>query len=235
MNGNNLSGNYLNGNMPEKRRNAGKMAIGTLLILMLLGFLTFSLAAAPVSAELTPKIGYELYQIKLSDWAGYPDYVKYSRYDKIYELCLYDKAGSSVKSRSWSVDDPYWTSSSKEKFSVIYTPDDVDKMKGKVKVKLVNIGSGGDYGEAEEYIYLTEAASWGNFVIYDLTPEPTATPTPVPTPTPTPEPTPEPTQTPEPTPAASHVYKLPISSEMTKLQDTFSCYIELIKKLFGIK
>ena len=65
-----MNGNILNGNMPEKRRNAGKMAIGTVLILMLLGFLTFSLAAAPVSAELAPKIGYELYQIKLSDWAG---------------------------------------------------------------------------------------------------------------------------------------------------------------------
>gem|GEM_PF-3554944 len=33
---------------------------------------------------------------------------------------------------------------------------------------------------------------------------------------------------------ASHVYKLPISSEMTKLQDTFSSYIELIKKLLGM-
>ncbi|MBP5474690.1 MAG: hypothetical protein J6X83_00280, partial [Methanomicrobium sp.] len=86
-----------------------------------------------------------------------------------------------------------------------------------------NIGSGGDYGEAEEYIYLTEAASWGNFVIYDLTPEPTATPTPVPTPTT------------EPTPVASHVMKLPVSSEMTKLQNTFSSYIELLKALFGIK
>lgn len=223
----------MNGNIPEKKGNAGRMAIGSLIILMLLGVLIFSLAAAPVSAELSPKIGYELYQIKLSDWAGYPDYVKYSRYDKIYELCLYDKAGSSVKSRSWSVDDPYWTSSSKEKFSVIYTPDDVDKMKGKVKVKLTNIDSKGDYGVAEEYIYLTEAASWGNFVIYDLTPEPTSTPTPVPTPTPTP--TPVPTPTPEPTPVASHVMKLPISSEMTKLQNTFSSYIELLKALFGIK
>ena len=212
-----MNGKNMNGNVPEKTNgNAGRLAIGTLLIFMLLGVLIFSLAAAPVSAELSPKIGYELYQIKLSDWAGYPDYVKYSRYDKIYELCLYDKAGSSIKSRSWSVDDPYWTSSSKEKFSVIYTPDDVQKMKGKVKVKLVNIGSGGDYGEAEEYIYLTEEASWGNFVIYDLTPEPTATPTL------------------EPTPVASHVYKLPISSEMTKLQDTFSSYIELIKKLLGM-
>ena len=230
-----MNGKNMKGNIPEKTNgNAGRLAIGSLLILMLLGVLIFSLAAAPVSAELSPKIGYELYQIKLSDWAGYPDYVKYSRYDKVYELCLYDKAGSSVKSRSWSVDDPYWTSSSKEKFSVIYTPDDVQKMKGKVKVKLVNIGSGGDYGEAEEYIYLTEEASWGGFVIYDLTPEPTATPTPVPTPTPTPTPTPVPTPTPEPTPVASHVYKLPISSEMTKLQDTFSSYIELLKTLFGL-
>ncbi|MBO7388496.1 MAG: hypothetical protein J6T90_02900, partial [Methanomicrobium sp.] len=76
---------------------------------------------------------------------------------------------------------------------------------------------------------------WGNFVIYDLTPEPTATPTPVPTPTPTPAPTPVPTPTPEPTPVASHVLKLPVSSEMTKLQNTFSSYIELLKALFGIK
>ena len=223
----------MNGNIPEKKGNAGRLAIGSLLILMLLGFLTFSFAAAPVSAELAPQIGYELYQIKLSDWVGYPDYNKYARYDKIYELCLFDKAGSSIKSRNWEVDDPYWTSSSKEKFSIIYTQDDVDKMKGRVKVKLTNMDGKGDSGVAEEYIYLTEAASWGNFVIYDLTPEPTATPTPVPTPTPTP--TPVPTPTPEPTPVASHVLKLPVSSEMTKLQDTFSSYIEQLKALFGIK
>ena len=228
-----MNGKNMNGNVQEKTNvNAGRLAIGSLLILMLLGFLTFSFAAAPVSAELSPKIGYELYQIKLSDWVGYPDYNKYARYDKIYELCLYDKAGSSVKSRSWEVDDPYWSSSSKEKFSIIYTQDDVDKMKGRVKVKLTNMDGKGDYGVAEEYIYLTEAASWGNFIIYDLTPEPTATPTPVPTPTPTPTPVPTPTL--EPTPVASHVYKLPISSEMTKLQDTFSSYIELLKTLFGL-
>ncbi len=145
--------NNINGNISEKtKRNAGRITIGTLFILMLLGFLTFSLAAAPVSAELAPQIGYELYQIKLSDWAGYPDYVKYSRYDKVYELCLFDKAGSSVKSRNWEVDDPYWSSSSKEKFSIIYTPDDVDKMKGKVKVKLTNMDGKGSI----DYVYANE-------------------------------------------------------------------------------
>ena len=42
--------NNMNGNITEKKGNAGRLAIGSLIILMLLGVLIFSLAAAPVSA-----------------------------------------------------------------------------------------------------------------------------------------------------------------------------------------
>jgi len=188
----------------------------------------------PASADIEPDFDWEVYRINTDDWAGYSDYASYDGI--IYEVHFTDMTSGAISSWQWEFGDDDWWGSTKENPVKIFTEEEAEDEGYSVKVKLTITDSSGVPYETSKYVYLDPDDPWNLKTVYDLTPEPTATPTPVPTATPTPAPTPVPTPTPEPTPVASHVYEIAgVSKEMTKLQNSYSNYISLIKALFGIK
>ena len=200
-------------------------------IYLLTVFIASLVVVIPVSADLEPDFDWDVYRIDTSQWTEYPDYIQYD--GTIYEVHFIDYTSGDVNGYDWEFGESDWIGSTEVNPVKIFTEEEAEDDAYSIRIKLTVKDSSGFPYDTIKYVYL-EDGGFNLKSIYDLTPEPTAAPTPVPTAAPTVTPTPVPTQTAEPTPVASHVYEIAgISKEMTKLQDSYGDYINLIKAFFG--